>query len=217
MDEGPNVYVRVSNALACDTPAYLTHAATPNHWIASVTASGLCTIYGNGVPLVTASIGALTTVANSMSVCNTTLIVTDTQWQGYFYKCSVYNYAMGDAGAAALAANPMRVLKGTEYPGIFASDALEVYQAYQLIEYVDGVVPPTVPSYPPPPDTPPHTTPPGTTAPPPRTPPVIPGFAPGFRLFQKDSEVRVKPWGAADSYNVVRPFGGNSFTKGADI
>jgi hypothetical protein len=111
----------------------------------------------------------------------------------------------------------MQVFQSVNYPGVFASDALQVYQAYQLLEYVDGVVPPSDPSYPDPSDPPPQTTPPGTTAPPPRTPIVTPGFAPGFRIFQKDTEIRVKPWGAADSYNIVRPFGGNSFERGADI
>ncbi len=41
--------------------------------------------------------------------------------------------------------------------------------------------------------------------------------ATGFRLFAKDSEVRVKPWGSQDPYATVRPFGGESRRVGAII
>ena len=41
--------------------------------------------------------------------------------------------------------------------------------------------------------------------------------ATGFRLFAKDSEVRVKPWGSNDPYTTVRPFGGESRRVGALI
>ncbi len=39
----------------------------------------------------------------------------------------------------------------------------------------------------------------------------------GFRLYAQDSEVRVKPWGNSEGYNVIRPFGGDSMVKGAVI
>lgn len=38
----------------------------------------------------------------------------------------------------------------------------------------------------------------------------------GFRLFKKDCEFRVHAWNGG-GYQVVRPFGGDSFVKGADI
>lgn len=40
--------------------------------------------------------------------------------------------------------------------------------------------------------------------------------AEGFRLFKKDCEFRVHAW-AGGGYQIVRPFGGDSFIKGADI
>ena len=41
--------------------------------------------------------------------------------------------------------------------------------------------------------------------------------ATGFRLYAKDCEVRVKPWGSADPYTTVKPFGGESRRVGAMI
>ena len=41
--------------------------------------------------------------------------------------------------------------------------------------------------------------------------------ATGFRLYAKDSEVRVKPWGSQEGYTTVRPFGGPSRQAGAQI
>lgn len=38
----------------------------------------------------------------------------------------------------------------------------------------------------------------------------------GFRLFKKDCEFKIHPW-IGGGYQVVRPFGGDSFIKGADI
>ena len=38
-----------------------------------------------------------------------------------------------------------------------------------------------------------------------------------FRLFVKDSEMRIKPWGSNEAYQVVKPFGGESMSVGAAI
>ena len=38
-----------------------------------------------------------------------------------------------------------------------------------------------------------------------------------FRVFIKDSEIRMKAWGSTEPYQVVRPFGGESATIGAAI
>jgi hypothetical protein len=38
-----------------------------------------------------------------------------------------------------------------------------------------------------------------------------------FRLFKKDTEVRVKAWGEAGGYSVVRPFGDEHRADGAKI
>jgi hypothetical protein len=35
----------------------------------------------------------------------------------------------------------------------------------------------------------------------------------GFRLFKKDVELRMKPWGSTEGYQVVRPFGDESFNS----
>lgn len=38
-----------------------------------------------------------------------------------------------------------------------------------------------------------------------------------FRLFLKDCEVRIKPWGADEPYQIMKPFGGDSMAVGAAI
>ena len=38
-----------------------------------------------------------------------------------------------------------------------------------------------------------------------------------FRLYRKDCEIRMKNWGAVDSYHIEKPFGGESFERGALI
>jgi hypothetical protein len=38
-----------------------------------------------------------------------------------------------------------------------------------------------------------------------------------FRLFKKDTEIRLKPWGETGGYSVVRPFGDESRESGARI
>lgn len=38
-----------------------------------------------------------------------------------------------------------------------------------------------------------------------------------FRLFVKDCEVRLKPWGSDEAYQVLKPFGGESMAVGAAI
>jgi hypothetical protein len=68
------------------------------------------------------------------------------------------------------------------------------------------------PTPPPPPPAPPD---PPPIPPPDPPPPVYPG---GYiRLYRKDCELRVKQWGSSGPYQVVRPFGGDSFETGAKI
>lgn len=38
-----------------------------------------------------------------------------------------------------------------------------------------------------------------------------------FRLFARDSEIRVKQWGSSGPYQIARPFGGDSVRSGAEI
>jgi len=38
-----------------------------------------------------------------------------------------------------------------------------------------------------------------------------------FRLYVKDCEMRIKPWGSNEPYKVVKPFGGPSIEAGAVI
>lgn len=39
----------------------------------------------------------------------------------------------------------------------------------------------------------------------------------GFRLYRKDCEIRIKQWGSNESYSIEKPFGGESFERGAEI
>lgn len=52
---------------------------------------------------------------------------------------------------------------------------------------------------------------------PPRTPPDVLNYSVPFRLYQKDFEVRLKSWGDDTAYALVRPQGGPSFERGAQI
>lgn len=82
----------------------------------------------------------------------------------------------------------------------------------------------TVVIQPPPPSTnpcPPENPPPIPPIPPeecpPRTPPDTLNYSIPFRLYQRDVEVRIKSWGDDLAYAIVRPYGGPSYEKGAEI
>jgi uncharacterized repeat protein (TIGR01451 family) len=52
---------------------------------------------------------------------------------------------------------------------------------------------------------------------PPRLPPDVLNYSVPFRLYQRDFEVRAKSWGDDGAYAILRPQGGPSYEKGAEI
>ena len=102
---------------------------------------------------------------------------------------------------------------------LYTDDEVKADQVFLTVLYTEDGGPLVMLPPDPAVDTPVTTTPEPTVedTTPPRTDPVYPTSCPPFRLFKKDTEVRIKAHGSAGEYAVVRPFGGKHYEDGAEI
>lgn len=186
----------------------------------------------NPTPLVGENFTWTTTVHNISSNDATGVVLNDVIPSGVFFISYISSqgtydpvsgvWNVGDL-AAGVTATIAIVVKAGIIPGPLTNTAIATANEPEITpgNNTDSDTIVIQPPIPPVSNCPPEIIPPVPPIGPGECPPIFPedtiNYTSPFRLYQKDVEVRLKSWGDDSAYAIVRPYGGDSFNRGATI